>query len=68
MKGKNLKEKPDKRQKPKGYKYVAKEKFNKLRLYNIRGEIIGELSPGGKVDFNVLLNRDRYKKSFKRKW
>jgi len=57
MEKKNLKEKPGKRQKPKGYRYIPKEKVNKLKLYNIRGEFLGELLPGGKIDFQLLLRK-----------
>ena len=56
MKEKNLKEKPEKT-KPKGYRYISKEKENKIKLYNLRGELLGELVPGGKVDFQSLLRK-----------
>jgi len=34
----------------------AREKIN---LYNIRGEKIGELLPGGKVDLDLLIEKRR---------
>ena len=48
-------------------KKKAEAEIPAVKLYSLRGELIGELSPGGKVDFNTLLNRDRYKKSFNKK-
>jgi len=35
-----------------------------IKLYSLRGEFLGLLMPGGKVDFNALSNRDNYKKTY----